>query len=29
LVILPSASGFWMTSLSGYFDTTVMGYTSK
>ena len=29
LAILPSASGFWITLPSGYFDTTVMGCTSK
>jgi hypothetical protein len=29
LAILPSASGFWITSLSGYLDTTVMGCASK
>jgi hypothetical protein len=29
LAILPSASGFWMTSPSGYLDTTVMGCASK
>jgi hypothetical protein len=29
LEILPSASGFWMISRSGYLDTTVMGCASK
>jgi hypothetical protein len=29
LAILHSASGFWITSLSGYLDTTMMGCTSK
>jgi hypothetical protein len=29
LAILPSASGFWMISPSGYLDTTVMGCASK
>jgi hypothetical protein len=29
LAILHSASGFWMTSPSGYLDTMVMGCASK